>query len=310
MAKRPEGRYWCFTLNNPKDGEAPEATDDIGYLVYQKEQGVGGTPHLQGYCAFKKKKRLAFCKRFIERAHWELAKGSAAENKAYCTKCCDDYKERGHCCKNTRIDEAVEYGECPAAQQGARTDLAAAVETARKRGYAAMVDEHPCEYAKYSKGLRELALRAERKVRRNKPEVWWIHGATGTGKSRWADRIMPDAWWSRRDLQWFEGYEGHKEVVFDDFRADYCKFHVLLRLLDRYKFEVDIKGSSWPFNPDVIVITSPKHPSVVYNKSEEDMQQLLRRIDYVGEFTKETKTFLKRNGTMWVGLTNPPVFNE
>ena len=46
---------------------------------------------------------------------------------------------------------------------------------------------------------------------------------------------------SSRNLQWFDGYMGQKVVCFDDFRKDFCTFHELLRLLDRYPMDVPVK---------------------------------------------------------------------
>ena len=37
------------------------------------------------------------------------------------------------------------------------------------------------------------------------------------------------------NYKFWEGYDGHDNVIIDDIRGDFCKFHQLLKLLDRYK---------------------------------------------------------------------------
>lgn len=111
------------------------------------------------------------------------------------------------------------------------------------------------------------------------PEVRWYYGSTGSGKTRSVFEEFPDAWWSNKDLQWFDGYDQHEVAVFDDFRKDFVAFHVLLRLLDRYPYMIPFKGGMRQFVAKVIIITCPWHPEVLYDKrSAEDVQQLMRRI--------------------------------
>lgn len=81
---------WCYTLNNYADEPAFESR----YHVYGREVGAEGTPHLQGYVYFDTVKSFKQVKTLLPTAHWEAAKGSAAQNRAYCTKD-GDYTETG-----------------------------------------------------------------------------------------------------------------------------------------------------------------------------------------------------------------------
>jgi len=87
-----------------------------------------------------------------------------------------------------------------------------------------------------------------------------------------------DVW---KNLQWWDGYDNQDAVLFDDFRGDFCTFHYLLRVLDRYPMRVEVKGSSREFNSKRIYITSCYPPTEIYNKSDEDVKQLIRRIDEI-----------------------------
>ena len=61
--------------------------------------------------------------------------------------------------------------------------------------------------------------------------------------------------------KWWDGYEGEKEVLIDEFWKDFYKYHELLRLLDRYPCKVEKKGG-WAHlqgmvSATTIVITAP-----------------------------------------------------
>ena len=114
-AQSPEAKHWCFTYNNPTmyPDEMIEELEDLGvtYAVFQLEEGKNGTPHYQGYVAFKKKKRLTAIEHLLRGAgHWEISLGSPTQNRDYCTK--DD----------GRIGDFSEIGTLPGGQ-GARSDL-------------------------------------------------------------------------------------------------------------------------------------------------------------------------------------------
>lgn len=80
---------WVFTLNNPSDEEI-EAVKQVAFqsskvMVFQKEEGEEGTPHLQGYVSLQVKRRLTGMKELIPRAHFERCRNKKA-SIAYCMK--------------------------------------------------------------------------------------------------------------------------------------------------------------------------------------------------------------------------------
>lgn len=136
-----------------------------------------------------------------------------------------------------------------------------------------------------------------RPVRTEAPKVIWLHGPTGTGKTHLAYEFalvytggQRDSIWSNPGLgiQWMDGYDGHPVAILDDFRPNKSfPFAYLLRVLDKYDFQVPIKGGFVTWNPNVIIITCPKSPEAMYEHwakwHPEDVAQLLRRIDLVLE---------------------------
>lgn len=95
LAKR-----WCFTLNNPTDEEqldlfthgeecgSSENSSPFSYLIFGRETGQGGTPHLQGYFILQSKQRLGTIKQIqgFGRCHLEVSRGSHDQASQYCKK--------------------------------------------------------------------------------------------------------------------------------------------------------------------------------------------------------------------------------
>ena len=70
-------RGWCFTLNNYSQ-EEQEALRNVtcAYMVFGRERGDEGTPHLQGYVHLQHQKTLTAMKKIMPRAHLEVRMGT------------------------------------------------------------------------------------------------------------------------------------------------------------------------------------------------------------------------------------------
>lgn len=256
-----EGKYWCFTdFELHTDYSELEAE----YVIY----GVETCPetnktHHQGYIEFKSNRRLNRLKKFDQKIHWERRKGKQEQAIDYCKKDNDYY----------------EFGTPKFSSQGQRNDIIKVKEMVRSgKGMKDIIDEVDSYQAVR---MAELSLKYNENKRNWKPEVIWLHGPTGSGKTRRAiEEAGDDYYISSRNLKWWEGYDAHENVIIDDFRKDFCTYHELLRILDRYPFRLEVKGSSRQFLAKRIWITSCYHPADVY-ETREDIQQLLRRIDLI-----------------------------
>lgn len=59
----------------------------------------------------------------------------------------------------------------------------------------------------------------------------------------------------------------------------------MLRLFDRYPYQVEVKGGTRQFLARKIYVTTPKSPALTWeSRTEEDLAQLLRRITEVKHF--------------------------
>ena len=109
-------------------------------------------------------------------------------------------------------------------------------------------------------------------------QVYW--GRTGTGKSRraWEEAGL-DAYVKDPNTKFWCGYRGQGAVVIDEFRGRIDVSH-LLRWLDRYPVNVEIKGSSCPLAATAFWITSNVDPRQWYpDLDSETLSALLRRFN-------------------------------
>ncbi len=79
--------HWCFTYNNYQKCDIITVQNTLGRLgrryVFQEEIGDNGTPHLQGYVAFKNRCR-PLTLNLDPRIHWEKCR-SPTHSVAYCS---------------------------------------------------------------------------------------------------------------------------------------------------------------------------------------------------------------------------------
>ena len=142
------------------------------------------------------------------------------------------------------------------------------------------------------------------------PNVIWIYGPTETNKSRLARKILrsitsdvldqethgdtftvhpilsddsSEPYCKNDKSKWWTGYDGHPNVIFDDFRDSWWPMADMLALLDRYECRVEMKGSVRQFKARNIVITSIRSPFECYKgmKYTEPLGQLIRRLSEI-----------------------------
>lgn len=259
-------RNWCFTINNYTADEI-EACKQLKYtyIIIGDEKGENGTPHLQGYVEFADAHSMSAIKKTLSRAHLEISKGNAEHNKAYCSK------------------EKTLFEDGKPKRQGKRNDIQR-VRDDLSDG-ANMRSIVSTATSLQSIRIAEIYLTYNEPKRNWKPIVKWYWGPTGTGKTFTAYKELEDVYTAGDTAKWWQGYDGHENVIIDDFRSSFIRFNELLKLLDAYPYLVEVKGGSRQFLARNIIITSPFPPTEVYNTSEE-VEQLIRRIDEIREFRK------------------------
>lgn len=251
---------WCFTLNRPvltEDEVEDILKSDCRYYIFQTEAGRNETEHLQGYIYLTRRSRLSKVKRLLPRAHWEAAQGTPEENQKYCSK------------KDTQVCSPREWGDFPGqgAGQGRRTDIIEVYEAIKDgKSHKEIFEDHTTTAFKYRRGINaaKILVKPPRNQSEFQPDVRLYIGPTGCGKTRAVYEEFGEAYEQPlgKDL-WFDGYDGEKCALIDDFAGN-IHLTTLLKLLDRYVRKVPIKGGHVWWNPTILIITTNNHPTSWY----------------------------------------------
>lgn len=298
-------RNWCFTINNPderiveyyKNMPADEMTIyHIKYLVVQLERGQHGTRHLQGYLEFDCSMRFNWVKRNLvgfRLAHIEARRGTRLQASMYCQK------------PNSRVEGPWIYGDF--GHQGARTDL----ETLRDdvltgSSTEELLMEHPHKLARYSKFVKlcmEIRLKRRAFELYKEPELYdkrkvnVLIGKSGSGKTRYIYdkhdieeiyKYCPSG--GSRNAVWFDGYEGQKIILIDDFCGEF-DWVLLLNILQKYPIQVQVKGGFTWLTWMRIYITSNFEVEEWYPDIEDitPLERRINRVLYVDDYTTPRK---------------------
>lgn len=323
-------RYVCFTYNNP----CPDEIDNIKamlstkteYAVFGIERGASGTLHLQGYFELpsKPRHRLSTMAGWFpgRRAHLEKRRGKRNQAADYCKKGDQSHAEwelDGRDGLNFGANASVwEHGELPEddKDQGKRTDIEKVRDDILcgdiKNEFDLLMNVRSMPALRFGQiFLNNMPTPAVR----IRPMVYWIYGATGTGKSRAAaeliSKLVENRGWSfwrhNGSLQWFDGYNRQEIAWIDDYRFSGrgpTEFAYLLSLLDVYPLRVPIKGGFVQWTPKFIIITAPKPYTDSFTSlgGIEDLEQLGRRISKSFEFGPEKNGCVELAMAVWTYL--------
>lgn len=278
----PSCRNYCFTSwYPPVDWDVKNTS--IKYLIYGIEIcPETGTQHYQGYVEFFNQismtnMKLVFCDNTM---HIERRYGTQEEAINYCMK--DGYY--------------YEYG-IPALQ-GERTDITEAISSS-KDVYDIM-DNYPSLYIRYPRGLDKIM---KHKVDKSIPDfrpmetVCYI-GPPGTGKTHKAITENTGKYYilesTGGNIPWFDGYKGEKVLIIDEFYG-WLKYNQLLRITDKWKTKVQIKGDFVWAQWEKVIIISNKDVDQWYNFDMSALHSRIKEIIYFGGVDKR-----KNNKTVCV----------
>ena len=270
MSIGAQGKRWCFTINNPTEEDKfwendALLNDSFQYLILQEEVGEHGTPHIQGFCILKNKKRGTWLQAHASaRGHYEICRGTNQQAADYCRKD-DTHKENGL---------RFEWGHLPERKAAPKHSerLQEAMEEIElvKTGYKRPADIGASSLL-MSGFVPAYKLLTQTTMGPYRPDlkIITIIGPPGCGKSYTLYNHFPTAgraiygngglWWSNptSDVLLIEEFNGQ------------IPLQKLLQLLDPYPQQIEIKGGMAPLCARVIAITSNVTPDKWY-KSETD----------------------------------------
>lgn len=282
-------KRWVFTYNNYDPKEIEEQilqlfqALNIKYIVYGKEKGENGTPHIQGYFRLNQIKYRSQIKPimnecFRDYPYLAVARGTEVDNFKYCTKE-GNWKEYGE--KTAEAERTVTKEE----------HIKKIMHDWLTMSQDQFNDTHPYESLHWRNKL--MQWESQRTIGSNawtgglKSKNIWIFGPPGTGKSRWA-RSQCEEWqiYPKGCNKWWGGFDArnHKMVLFEDFPADGRYLGQLMKIwADRYTFTAEVKGGSIKVNPGtfVMVVTANYSIDDVFGSGSEDGKALKRRFTEV-----------------------------
>lgn len=245
-------RFACLTHFGEPWTELP---DKIQYLAFGREVcPTTERVHYQTWAYAGRAMRLSGWKKVFPGDHIEQMRGSLAQNDAYCSK----------------ESQLTTFGEKPMENGKKRTlqDLCEEVTKGAEKGRPlrdiVMESEHQSTFVQYNGGISKLhAMAVNYKLSRVDkdfaPEVIFVHGEPGTGKSRWVREQDPDVYDVPEDdgYKWKDGYSGQDAVVYENVSVTNCKSpERLLKEIDRYFIQVPVKGGFTGWRPKRIYITT------------------------------------------------------
>lgn len=208
-----------------------------------------GRKHYQGYVEYKSGHTVTSMRKKLYDAHCNPAKGTGEQNRVYCSK-------------EKVILEEGKMGP----GQGARTDLEGLVLTIQEDPGLSdrdLIELAPATWARNYRAL-EIVKSIYEPKRDWVTEVIYLWGPSGCGKTRRAieDGAVPITYQNR----FFAGYGGEDVVLIDD--VDETTWEgsrqTLLQLLDRYPYNINIKGGSRNWKPRKLYMTSNFPPHEVF----------------------------------------------
>lgn len=171
---------WCFTVNNWTSDEHSYLRQlaweqCVKYMIFGKEVGEQGTPHLQCFVQFHSNKRWSWVRTWLpaRAARLQAANGTPWENREYCRKD-GDFEEYG-------ITPRETYSRSQAGGAANKRKWEDALASAK----AGALDEIPADMLiRYYNTFQRIAKDFMTPPGPLEgPCGLWIHGTTGTGKS-------------------------------------------------------------------------------------------------------------------------------
>lgn len=268
MGTRRQGIYWILTI--PRNDWEACLPEGVNWIRGQLERGsTTGYEHWQCVVAFTKKKSLAGVKSiFGESVHAELSRSASA----------NDYVWK----EDTRIEGTqFEHGERPI-----KRNCSEDWDTIWGLAITGDLCSIPAEIRiRHYRTLRSIAADFAKPIGMERTCSVFI-GPTGTGKSRLAwEQAGMEAYCKDPNTKFWCGYSGQECVVIDEFRGRIDVSH-LLRWLDRYPCNVEIKGSSVPLCAKSIWITSNLDVEQWYPELDEETLNALKRRLKITRFNK------------------------
>lgn len=268
MSEFDQARNICFTCyadppawhEKWKTCELPRG---VKYLVYQMEECPSTKrAHIQGYAESSAPKKYSAWQKClgIGKSHMEPRRGTAEQASVYCT----DKGTDGDGKPKIILLPHVVRGEM--SNQGKRKDLESICEEIKAGASMQEVAmSHPAQFVRYHKGFQAYESICFDPPARPDYHCYFLSGRAGCGKSTWARRTFPDAYFAKDTPQaWMQRYKGQKAIIFDEFMGN-TPVGEMNNLIDKTPLTFNVKGADAICKAETIVITTNKRWRDMYS---------------------------------------------
>lgn len=274
-----QSKRWIGTLfiegqctGLPEGLQKPGVTMSMGQLERCPKTGK---EHLQFYVELLKKSTISGTKKLIDMptAHLESARGSSLQCIEYCSK------------EDTRIGGPWEYKQKMTESPSTLKEWDV-LDSLQKMTVRELLMEKPTLWRNIQALTKVKEIMRKQISRTQMPNVVWLWGDAGTGKSMIAYKIaeyVGDYYVKCKEEQYWNGYEQQKLIIVDDIGEGDMTGSSYKSLCDRYAYKVKRKlESPVDINSDWIIFTSNYSPTEVFKK--DDHRAITRRIKILKYF--------------------------
>ena len=301
MGNNTQSRKWSLVINNPQEcGLDHSAIVEIlrkfspAYFCMADEIATTGTYHTHIFLYSPSPIRFSTIKNRFPTAHIDKTYGSAKENRDYIRK---EGKWAETDKAETKVpDTFLEWGDMPAEKEEKTPQMYKLIQEVRDGISTANIIEGSPNLAFRVRDIDTLrqTLLSDRYASENrKIEVWYIFGASGTGKTRGIyerhnakDICRITNYRNGRGIS-FDGYTGQDVLVFEEFHSQ-IPIEDMLNYLDIYPLSLPARYSDRVACYTRVYITSnlplEKQYRNVQWDSLETWRAFIRRIHKVLEY--------------------------
>ncbi len=301
MGNNTQSRKWSLVINNPQEcGLDHSAIVEIlrkfspAYFCMADEIATTGTYHTHIFLYSPSPIRFSTVKNRFPTAHIDKTYGSAKENRDYIRK--EGKWEETDKAETKVPDTFLEWGDMPAEKEEKAPQMYKLIQEVRKGISTANIIEESPDLAFRVRDIDTLrqTLLSDRYASENrKIEVWYIFGASGTGKTRGIyerheakDICRITNYRNGRGIS-FDGYTGQDVLVFEEFHSQ-IPIEDMLNYLDIYPLSLPARYSDRVACYTRVYITSnlplEKQYRNVQWDSLETWRAFIRRIHKVLEY--------------------------
>ncbi len=301
MGNNTQSRKWSLVINNPQEcGLDHSAIVEIlrkfspAYFCMADEIATTGTYHTHIFLYSPSPIRFSTVKNRFPTAHIDKTYGSAKENRDYIRK---EGKWAETDKAETKVpDTFLEWGDMPAEKEEKAPQMYKLIQEVRNGISTANIIEGSPNLAFRVRDIDTLrqTLLSDRYASENrKIEVWYIFGASGTGKTRGiyerhdAKNICRITNYRNGRGISFDGYTGQDVLVFEEFHSQ-IPIEDMLNYLDIYPLSLPARYSDRVACYTRVYITSnlplEKQYRNVQWDSLETWRAFIRRIHKVLEY--------------------------